>query len=70
MSGENPPSSQPPKTKREGRKQTSRKLREKRRVRNSHGNLRTRLETDVTSATSYLVIEGVKDVDGQDEPTG
>ena len=42
----------------------------KRRVGNSHGHLRTRLETDVTSATSSLAIEGVKDIDGQDKLAG
>ena len=68
--GGNPPISHHPKTKVGGRKQTNRNLYEKRRVGNLYGPLRTRLEIDVTSATSYLEIEEVKDGDGQDKLTG
>ena len=41
----------------------------KRRIGNLHGHLRTRIVIEVTSATSSLEIEGVKDRDGQTGPT-
>ena len=40
-------------------------MREKRHVGNTYGHLGTRLISDVTSATSPLAKEGVKDGDGQ-----
>ena len=68
----NPPQFSPPQDKGGGRgvKQTNRKLRKKRHVGNSHGHLRTSLETDVISATYSLAIEGVKYGYVQDKPTG
>ena len=56
-----PPSSHPPKTKGGGRNKNLEKLC----VRNMHNHLGTRLSSDVTSETSPLAIEGVKDGDGK-----
>ena len=58
--------SSPPKTKGGGEKYNLRKFcAKKRRVRNTHDHLGTCLNSDVTSATSPLAIEGVKDGDGK-----
>ena len=66
MSGNPPPQfSPPPKTKGGRRDTTCKKLREKRRVGNTHDHLGTRLNSDVTSSTSPLAIEGIKDGDGK-----
>ena len=66
MSGEkNPLSYNLPKKKGGRRNTTFKKLREKRRVGNMHDHLGTRLNTDMTSATSPLAIEGVKNGDGK-----
>ena len=65
-----PPSYHPPKTKGGGENKSVKSLCKKRHVRNLHGHIRTHLETDVMSATSSLAIEGVKDGDGEDKPTG
>ena len=63
--GPPPPSSHPLKTKGWRRNTTFEKLREKRRAGNTHDHLGTGLNSDVKSATSPLVIEGVKDIDGK-----
>ena len=64
----NPPpplSSHPPKTKGGRRNTTYKTLREKRRVGNTHEHLGTCLNSDVTSATTPIAIEGVKYGDGK-----
>ena len=48
-----------------GETQPNKKCAKKWRVRNSHKHLGTRLKSDVTSATTPLEIEGVKDGDGK-----
>ena len=48
-----------------GETQHTKKLRKKRRVGNTHDHLGTRLIPYVTSSTSPLAIEGVKDGDGK-----
>ena len=60
-----PPVLIPPRQRGGGETQPNKNCAKKRCVKNLHGHLRTRLKTDVTSATSPLVIEGVKDGDGQ-----
>ena len=66
MSGEPPPPVLiPPRQRREGETQHTENCAKKRRIGNMHNHLSTRLNSDVTSATSPLAIEGVKDGDGK-----
>ena len=60
-----PPFLIPPIQRGGGEIQLSKNSAKKRRVGNTYGHLGTRLISDVTSATSPLAIEGVKDGDGQ-----
>ena len=65
-----PPSSHPPHEKGGGGEyKPIENCAKKRRIGNLHGHLRTRIVIEVTSATSSLEIEGVKDRDGQIGPT-
>ena len=59
------PSSQPPKTMGKVETYPNDNCAKKRRVGNLHEYLGTRLNSDVTSATTPLAIEGVKDGDGK-----
>ena len=59
--GEPPPVLIPPRQKRGGEIKPSKNCAKKRCVGNTHSHLGTRLNSDVTSATSPLAIEGVKD---------
>ena len=68
MSGGNPsPISHPPKTE-GGGTQPNKNCAKNRRVGNSHEHLGTRLKSDVTSATTHLAIEEVKDGDRKTNP--
>ena len=66
MSGENiPPVIIPPRQRGGGETQLKKNCEKKPCVGNTHEHLGTRLNSDMTSATSALAIEGVKDGDGQ-----
>ena len=60
-----PPILIPPRQRGGGKIQNSKICAKKRRVGNTYGHLGTRLILDVTSATTPLAIDGVKDGDGQ-----
>ena len=70
MLGEPPPSSQAPTTTGEDEDKTIKICAKKRRVGNSYGHLSPRMSSVMTSVTTPLSIEGVKEEDDKNGPTG